>query len=288
MIAVHSSAKIMLRARLKQTLIQPGVYVAAAAMLAMVLVVSQSFVRAVDSASFHFANDPLMEVVVGTLIELLGVSFVNYLFSQGPFLFSIHLVAFLFILGIGAITSSTFAYEMRSGFVDLIRVAPVARFHLSISAVLRSVIITGIAILGVLLLLVLIALVSNIFLGPLHVAAAVILLLFSVPVYSYAVLIGGIGLGPWVSMATFVGVMAVLVVSTVADSLIVADGALHPVFGLASTVIRWISPFHWFQLVWSAIQRGAFGISVIAIVGLVALAPLLLWIHGRTSERWGL
>jgi hypothetical protein len=255
------AAFALLKPKLKDLLLNPGVFVAAAVSTALGLVAVKSFTTIVGSGRLLFEQNPLYFLIRKTIEPLFGETVFTKLFSEGPFLFSLFIAMVPFFVYMLFFSAYSLGFEKNSGVVTLISFGPADYSAFSLSNILRDMIFTAAFMLYLLVFFLLLKGYFGLALGARFWVCYVLFFFLFLALFSLVPLVVALTRSPGNSVLLLIVISAALLIVDI-SSFIIAGTYIETLAELLSSGFRWISPFSYFR----------FGLTAVEGAGLPALA----------------
>jgi hypothetical protein len=260
---------VLAKRRILETLISPGFYVAQTIGLVLAYFLVAGFVRAIDSSGFDYQLYPAYELIGRSLVGAFGATFVEKLFSEGPFLFILY-IAFLPVLLYLAVSSVfRFGLEKKVGALELLTYGPADGTSYFLAALIKDILMTAIYLVVLLVFLLIAGVLNNLIIGPSFYYSLIILFFLSIGIYAYGIFASSLADNSASAIAVFLGLI---------------------LFNLASVfawIIKWISPLFYWDLALRFVEVGDWGMYFIGILLLLVLSTAVLLISHLTIKARG-
>jgi len=280
---LHKTA-VLTRLHLKESLLSPAFYIAAAACTLIGYVPVRAFILSIGSQGINPSLSPLFGNVVTALQKLFSEAFVNTLFAQGPFLFALYCAFLPMILYISFSTIITYHFQRDSGAIELLSFGPIQSAGYLASLYFKDLILSAIYLIYLCLSFWIMALINNLVLGPAFFGAVYALALFAVLMYCWARLSATVSTSTIGSMALFIALMLLFAAIQVGSFAVVRQ-VIHTAISRGGWVLKWLSPFFYSSLIQQALELGKvgmfIGLSLIVAVLASALSLLGQWFEQR-------
>jgi hypothetical protein len=279
------AGKVVAKRRIYETLITPGFYIAASFGLITGHLLISGFTRCVDTGGINFALSPVYSRLTELLSGLFGVSFVEKLFSKGPFPFAFlsALLPVFFYLPFSS--AYQFGFEKSVGALELIVYGPARSLSIALAFFLKDLIFL-VTYSGFLILFFSVsALIHNLTLDVIFFHSVVTTFFLALGVYSYNILSVALTKHAASSLATFFGF--ILLFSIVAiGNLAVTGEYVRNLSRVFSWIVQWFSPVFYWVMGLQAAEYGNLSIQLLSSGALVVLsASLILLSHIAFSTR---
>jgi hypothetical protein len=278
---------VLARRRILETLISPGFYVAQAIGLVLAYLLVIGFIRAIDSSGFNFALNTAYELIGRSLVGAFGVTFVEKLFAEGPFLFTLY-VAFLPVLLYLAVSSVfRFGLEKKVGALELLAYGPADGTSYFLAALIKDILMTAIYLVVLFVFLQIAGLLNNLILGPSFYYSLIVLFFMSVAIYAYGILASSLTDNSASAIAVFLGLILFFIIIMM-GSFTVVSGYVRNLASVFAWIIKWISPLFYWDLALRFVEVGNWGMYFIGAGLLLVLAAVVLFISHLTIKTRGL
>jgi hypothetical protein len=277
---------VLAKRRIFETLISPGFYIAQTIGLILAYLLVSGFVRAIDSSGFNFALNPAYDLIGRSLIGAFGETFVEKLFSEGPFLFTLY-VAFLPVLLYLAISSVfRFGLEKKVGALELLAYGPADGTSYFLAALIKDILMTVIYLAVLFVFLLIAALLNNLILGPSFYYSLIILFFLSVAIYAYGIFASSLTDNSASAIAVFLGLFLFFIIIMM-GSFTVVSGYVRNLASVFAWIVKWISPLFYWDLALRVIAVGNWGMYFLGIGLLLVLTGAVLFISHLTIKARG-
>jgi hypothetical protein len=280
------ATSVLARRRILETLISPGFYVAQTIGLVLAYLLVAGFVRAIDSSGFDYQLNPTYELIGRSLVGAFGATFVEKLFSEGPFLFILY-IAFLPVLLYLAVSSVfRFGLEKKVGAVELLAYGPADATSYFLASLIKDILMTAVYLVLLYLFLLVAALLNNLILGPSFYFSLIVLFFLSIAVYSYGAFASSLTDNSASAIAVFLGLILFFFIIMM-GSFTIVSGYVRNLSSVLAWIIKWISPLFYLDLALRYIQVGNWGMYLIGNLLLLVLATVVLLITHLTINARG-
>ena len=280
------ATSVLAKRRILETLISPGYYVAQTIGLVLAYLLVAGFVRAVDSSGFNYTLNPAYELIGRSLVGAFGATFVEKLFSEGPFLFTLY-IAFLPVLLYLAVSSVfRFGLEKKVGALELLTYGPADGTSYFLAALIKDVLMTAIYLVVLLLFLLIAALLNNLILGPSFYYSLIILFFLSIAIYAYGIFASSLTDNSASAIAVFLGLILFFFIIMM-GSFTVVSGYVRNLASVFAWIIKWISPLFYWDLALRFVEVGNWGMYFIGVALLMLLSAVVLFISHLTIKTRG-
>jgi hypothetical protein len=280
------ATNVLAKRRILETLISPGFYVAQTIGLVLAYLLVIGFVRAIDSSGFNYALNPAYELIGRSLVGAFGETFVEKLFSEGPFLFTLY-VAFLPVLLYLAVSSVfRFGLEKKVGALELLAYGPADGTAYFLAALIKDILMTAIYLAVLLLFLLIAGLLNNLILGPSFYYSLIILFFLSTAVYAYGIFASTLTDNSASAIAVFLGLILFFIIIMM-GSFTIVSGYVRNLTSVFAWIVKWISPLFYWDLALRVIAVGNWGVYFLGIGLLLFLTAVILFVSHLTIKARG-
>ncbi len=280
------ATSVLAKRRILETLISPGYYVAQTIGLVLAYLLVAGFVRAVDSSGFNYTLNQAYELIGRSLVGAFGATFVEKLFSEGPFLFTLY-IAFLPVLLYLAVSSVfRFGLEKKVGALELLTYGPADGTSYFLAALIKDILMTAIYLVVLLLFLFIAGLLNNLILGPSFYYSLVILFFLSIAIYAYGIFASSLTDNSASAIAVFLGLILFFIIIMM-GSFTVVSGYVRNLASVLAWIIKWISPLFYWDLALRFVEMGNWGMYFIGVALLLLLSVVVLFISHLTIKTRG-
>ncbi|UCF97064.1 MAG: hypothetical protein JSV89_18100 [Spirochaetaceae bacterium] len=277
---------VLARRRILETLIGPGFYVAQAIGLVLAYLLVAGFVRAIDSSGFDYQLNTAYELIGRSLVGAFGATFVEKLFSEGPFLFTLY-VAFLPVLLYLAVSSVfRFGLEKKVGALELLTYGPADSTSYFLAALIKDILMTAIYLVVLLVFLLIAGLLNNLILGPSFYYSLLILFFLSIAIYAYGIFASSLTDNSASAIAVFLGLILFFFIIMM-GSFTIVSGYVRNLSSVFAWIVKWISPLFYWDLAVRFVEVGNWGMYFIGILLLLVLSAVVLLISHLTMKARG-
>lgn len=263
------AALVIAQRLLFETMIGPGIYVAACCALLAAHALVTEFALSIEPGGFNPERTALYRLVYELIVSAFGQTFFDGLFAEGPFVLaytvSFGLLAVYFASG----SVTRLAMERRVGAMELVCYGPADGTSCLLGALGRDMALSLCSALLLLAFLGVLSLRHNLAMGPHLASAAAALFLLAFAVSSMGLLCASLATRAASAAALFTGLLllfAVLLAARYAG----VTGYARTLASALSGALQWFSPLFWWDLAVRMAERGALP----ACVGLLPLAAL--------------
>jgi len=280
------ATSVLAKRRILETLISPGYYVAQTIGLVLAYLLVAGFVRAVDSSGFNYTLNPAYELIGRSLVGAFGATFVEKLFSEGPFLFTLY-IAFLPVLLYLAVSSVfRFGLEKKVGALELLTYGPADGTSYFLAALIKDILMTAIYLVVLLLFLFIAGLLNNLILGPSFYYSLIILFFLSIAIYAYGIFASSLTDNSASAIAVFLGLILFFFIIMM-GAFTVVSGYVRNLASVFAWIIKWISPLFYWDLALRFVEVGNWGMYFIGVALLLLLSVVVLFISHLTIKTRG-
>ena len=277
---------VLARRRILETLISPGFYVAQTIGLILAYLLVAGFVRAVDSSGFDYQLNTAYDLIGRSLVGAFGATFVEKLFSEGPFLFVLY-VAFLPVLLYLAVSSVfRFGLEKKVGALELLTYGPADGTSYFLAALIKDILMTAIYLAVLLVFLLVAGLLNNLILGPSFYYSLIILFFLSIAIYAYGIFASTLTDNSASAIAVFLGLVLFFIIIMM-GSFTIVSGYVRNLSSVFAWLVKWISPLFYWDLALRFVEVGNWGMYFIGILLLLVLSAVVLLISHLTIKARG-
>jgi hypothetical protein len=282
---VHATT-VLARRRILETLISPGFYVAQTIGLVLAYFLVAGFVRAIDSSGFDYQLYPAYELIGRSLVGAFGTTFVEKLFSEGPFLFTLY-IAFLPVLLYLAVSSVfRFGLEKKVGALELLTYGPADSTAYFLAALIKDILMTAIYLVVLLVFLLVAGVLNNLILGPSFYYSLIILFFLSIAIYAYGIFASSLTDNSASAIAVFLGLILFFIIIMM-GSFTIVSGYVRNLASVFAWIVKWISPLFYWDLALRVVEVGNWGMYFIGILLLLVLSTAILLISHLTMKARG-
>jgi hypothetical protein len=278
--------RVIAQRRIFEALITPGYYVLLTVGLILAYFLITLFPGVVDSSGINYALHPLYDQIARTVEGGFGEAFLGQLFAEGPFVLALYLAIVPVFLFLAAHTIFRFTLERGVGAVELVVYGPADGSSYFLAAFLKDLLLGLIAVFLALLFFLLAAKANNLFLGPMVLQSALVVIPTMTAFFAYAVLAAVLTDNAAGSIAVFVAVHAVFLLLLTA-SYTVVEGYARNLAAALSWILKWISPLFYWSLGVRSIGYGQVSLFLLSVLAQFALAALLLYISSAILKKRG-
>jgi len=271
-----NAAKVLSKQKIYETFISPGFYIAETIGLILAYFLVSGFMKSIDSAGFNYQLYPAYELIGRSLEGMFGTTFMEKLFAEGPFLFILY-VSFLPIMFYLSISSVfRFGLELKVGAVELVVYGPADGTSYFMATVIKDILFTLIHILVLSLFLAIAGRVNNLVLGPSFFLSIILVYFLSVTLYSIGIFASTISENSASAIVIFLGINLFFILIFM-GSFTIVSGYVQSLSSVISWVIKWFSPFFYWNLGLRAIETGSRGLFILSIVLSLVLSLFVLF-----------
>jgi len=280
------ATSVLAKRRILETLISPGFYIAQTIGLVLAYLLVAGFVRAIDSSGFNYALNPAYELIGRSLVGAFGATFVEKLFSEGPFLFTLY-IAFLPVLLYLAVSSVfRFGLEKKVGALELLAYGPADGTSCFLAALIKDILMTAIYLVVLLVFLLISGLLNNLILGPSFYYSLIILFFLSIAIYAYGIFASSLTDNSASAIAVFLGLILFFIIIMM-GSFTVVSGYVRNLASVFAWIVKWISPLFYWDLALRVVEVSNWGMYFAGIALLLVLSALVLFFSHLTIKARG-
>ena len=277
---------VLARRRILETLISPGYYVAQTIGLVLAYFLVAGFVRSIDSSGFDYQLYPAYELIGRSMVGAFGATFVDKLFSEGPFLFTLY-VAFLPVLLYLAVSSVfRFGLEKKVGALELLAYGPADGTSYFLSALVKDILATAIYLVVLLVFLLVAGVLNNLVLGPSFYYSLIILFFLAIAIYAYGIFASCLTDNSASAIAVFLGLILFFIIILM-GSFTIVSGYVRNLASVFAWIVKWISPLFYWDFALGFVEVGNWGMFFLGIVLLLVLSAVVLFISHLTIKARG-
>ncbi len=281
----HSTA-VLAKRRILETLISPGFYVAQAVGLVLAYFLVSGFVKAIDSSGFNYQIYPMYELIGRSLVGAFGETFVEKLFAEGPYLFTLY-IAFLPVLLYLAVSSVfRFGLEKKVGAIELLAYGPADGTSYFLASLIKDVLMTLIYLAVLLVFLLVSSALSNLILGPAFYYNLLVLFFFSIAVYAYGIFASSLTDNSASAVAVFLGLILFFFI-VMMGSFTIVSGYVRNLASVFAWIVKWISPLFYWNLALGYVEVGSWGLYFAGILLLLVLSGAVLLVSHLIMKARG-
>jgi hypothetical protein len=280
------AALTLLKPKLKDLLLNPGIFIAAAVSTTLGLVLVTGFTTIVGSERLLFEQNPLYFLVLRTVEPLFGETVFTKLFSEGPFLFALIIALAPFFLYIFIFSAHSLGYEKNSGVVKLISFGPADYSSFSLSNIIRDMISTAGFMLYLLIFFHLLSGYFGLTLGTRFWACYLLFFFLFPALFSLIPFAVALTRSPGSSVLLLIIITAALLIVDI-SAFIIAGAYIETLTELLSSVFRWISPFSYFRFGLTAVEGTGLPALAAGIAALSAFTGVILFLTSFIELKQG-
>jgi hypothetical protein len=271
-----NATKVLSRRKIYETFISPGFYIAEAIGLVLAYFLISGFVKSIDSAGFNFQLYPMYELIGRSINGAFGITFFIKLFAEGPFLFILY-VSFLPILLYLSISSVfRFGLERKVGAIELVAYGPADGTSYFLANIIKDILFTIIHLVVLVLFLAIAAGTNNLVLSPSIFLSIVLVFFMAITLYAFGIFSAAVSENSASAIAIFLAIILFFIVILM-GSFTIVSGYVRNLSFVLSWIIKWFSPFFYWDLGLRAMEAGSWGIFVLSLVLSCALTALVLF-----------
>jgi hypothetical protein len=269
--AIH----VILKLKLRETLIHPGFYVALTLGAVLALVLVGGFVGGVDSSGFNYESDPLYNLAGRALSGALGATFVSKLFATGPYLFALYVFMAPVVAYLALSSVFRFGHERQVGAIQLLSYGPADGTSYAFASFMRDLVLMLGAVAAAAVFLWLTAVINNLALGSRFFLSLGLVFVLGLAVYAYGTAAASLSNSAASAVGLFLLIMLLFLLLLVGSYTVVSE-QVRNASTVASWLLQWISPFYYWQLGVGAAGRAQWGLYAISIASTLVLSAALL------------
>jgi len=275
----RQGVKTVISMKMKETAYNPGYYIVLSITLVFTHILVREFTASVGSGGFNYHLTPLYDFLGNSIEGVMGQSFVDALFSSGPFLFSFSISFLLCFIYLSVNSIYRFCVEENTGALKLVCYGPVNAADYALAVFLRDCLFAGISAGVIIIYSLLSAGVMNLVFGPL-IWFFCILLFITAAVFSlYSILLVVIAKNTAAALFGYLGVSAFFLLLFSAEYT-VPSGFIGGLSKTVSFIFQWISPLYYFQTV----LRGFYTVDILPVfLGFAAMVVLSFGIYAAVK-----
>ncbi len=280
------AALTLLKPKLKDLLLNPGIFIAAAVSTTLGLVLVKGFTTIVGSGRLLFEQNPLYFLILRTVEPLFGETVFTKLFSEGPFLFALIIALAPFFLYILIFSAHSLGYEKNSGVVTLVSFGPADYSTFSLSNIMRDMIITAGFMLYLLIFFLLLSGYFGLLLGARFWVCYLLFFFLFPALFSLIPFVTALTRSPGSGVMLLIIITAALFIVDV-SSFVIAGMYIETLTELLSSVFRWISPFSYFRFGLTAVEGAGLPALAAGIAALTAFTGTILFLVSLIERKKG-
>lgn len=282
---IHA-ARVITKRRLSETLISPGFYIAQAVGLLVGYFLVTGFVKAIDSSGFNFQLYPVYDLISRSLQGAFGSAFVDKLFSEGPFLFTLYVSFFPVFLYLAISSVFKFGLEKKVGALELLAYGPADGTSYFMAFLIKDILLTALYLLILTIFLGITAALNNLILGPMFYYSLVSIFFISSAIYAYGILASALTENSASAIALFIGVLLFFLI-VIMGSFTIVSGYVRNLTSVFAWIIKWLSPFFYWDLGLRAIETGNSISFLLSLLFLIILSWVILFVSHITLKVKG-
>jgi len=265
-----NAVKAISRRRLFDVLISPGFYIVAATGIFIGYELVSEFVDSVSSGGFNFQLNPMYKHIVEIITGLFGSTFVNKLFSEGPFLFSFF-VSFIPVPGYLVICSVyRMGFEKSTGTLELFLYGPSDEACFFASFLVKDLILVFLYILTLAGFFTLSAKAFNLAIGDLFFYSLVLAFFVTWVILAYGILASALTNSTVSGLTLFISLMVLFTFLQV-GTFTMRGEYVREFSTFFHGVLKWISPLYYWSLGMSSAYWGNKTIFFLSLLSLFFL-----------------
>jgi hypothetical protein len=281
----HATA-VLAKRRIFETLIGPGFYVAQTIGLVLAYLLVAGFVRTIDSSGFNYQLNTAYELIGRSLVGAFGATFVEKLFSEGPFLFTLYIAFLPVLLYLSVSSVFRFGLEKKVGALELLNYGPADSTSYFLAALIKDILMTAIFLVVLLVFLLITALLNNLILGPSFYYSLIVLFFLSTAIYAYGIFASSLTDNSASAIAVFLGLILFFIIIMM-GSFTIVSGYVRNLSSVFAWIIKWISPLYYWDLALRFVEVGNWGMYFLGVLLLLVLSAVVLLISHLTMKARG-
>jgi len=270
------AVKTITRRRVLETLITPGFYIAASAGLFFGYILVAGFTGSIDSGGLTFSLNPVYSQISKILSSIFGNSFVEKLFSHGPFRFAFLVALLPVFCYLSSSSVYKFGFEKNVGALELLNYGPSNSFSFSLAFLLKDLFFSASFSLLLVIFFSISAFLNNFIIGSDFFIFVVMIFFLVVGVLSYGILSVSLTDNAASSLALFFGLLMFFSVVQI-GSYAVTGEYVGNLSSAVSWVVRWFSPVFYWTVGIRAAEYGNVPLQLLSISLLIVLSVALLF-----------
>lgn len=250
------SIKAIFKRKLFEVMISPGYYIAATAGLIVAYVLVTGFADSIGSSGFNREQaSPVYALLFDGMGSIMGSTFVEKLFSEGPFLFALIVSYAPVLLYLSFSSVFKFGFEKNVGAIELITYGPADGTSYFMASLLKDMAFAAAYQFLLLVFFILAALLNNLILGPMFFYSFILLFFLTFSIFAFCVFSSVLSENAATAVAIFGLVMLFfLVIQIVSYSLV--GGYIKNLSDIFIWIMGWISPLTYWNLALGAVDCG--------------------------------
>ncbi len=281
-----NAAKVIAKRKIFETIINPGFYIVQTIGLLLGYFLITRFVQSIDSSGFNFQLNPVYDLIGRSLEGALGATFIDKLFSEGPFLFALYVSFIPAFLYLSVSSVFKFGLEKKIGALELITYGPADGTSYFMGSFARDVLITVLYILVLVVFFGIAAALNNLVLGPMFLYSLVLIFFISLAIYAYGILASVLTDNAASSIALFLGALIFFLI-IMFGSFTIVSGYVRNLSNVIAWIIKWLSPFFYWDLGLRAVESGNSLFFLLSLFLLLLLSGIILLISHLTLNARG-
>ncbi len=272
---IHA-ARVIARRKTLETVLNPGFYIAQTAGLLLGYILITGFTGAIDSSGFSFELNPVYDFVGRAMVGAFGRTFVDKLFSEGPFLLALY-ISFLpsfFYLSINSVFR--FSFEKKVGAIELISYGPADGTSCFLASYVKDILLTLLTIAILFIYFAVAAFNNNIVLGSRFLYSVPLILFTSSALYAYGILAAVATDNAVSAISLYMGIVIFFLIILMGTFSIVS-GYVSTLSGVFTRIAGWLSPLFYWNLSLTGVESGNAGFFITGIVILSVLTGIVLF-----------
>ena len=275
------------RRRIFETFISPSFYVAMSVGLLIGYFLVSGFVGAVDSSGLNFGLNPVYELLAKSLSGAFGDTYVLQLFSEGPFLFALHVSFLPFALYLAISGVFKFGFEKNIGALELLAYGPADGSSSFLAFLIRNILFSVFYLIVLLVFFLLLSLINNLALGPHFFYALILLFFLSLAIYAYGAFTSVLTNNSSVGVAFLGGILAFFAFIQMGSYTIIS-GYVKNLSSVLAGLIQWVSPLYYWNWGSAAMEHGDVPGLLASLFFLVALTLAVLVVSHFSMKARGI
>jgi len=281
----YYSGKVLTKQRVFETFISPGYYIALTAGLLIGYFIVSGFLNTIDSSGFNPALNPFYGLIVRSIAGTFGNIFVIKLFSEGPFIFALHMSFAPVVIFLVVNTISKFGFEKNAGALQLISYGPADVTSSFTGFFIKDLFYSIVSLSIYIVYFLLLSKVYNLLLGPGFYFSVIVLLFLSAAIFAYGIFFtiitgsSGSGLPLFIAVFFFFGLIQI-------GTYTIINKYVQTLASVFSWVTKWISPIFYWAIGLVSIDYSP-GLFFICLLCLSVLSLILLFLSHFMMQKRG-
>ena len=218
----------------------------------------------------------MYELIGRSLNGAFGITFFVKLFAEGPFLFILY-VSFLPILLYLSINSVfRFGLERKVGAIELVAYGPADGTTYFLANIIRDILFTIIHIAVLVVFLAIAAGINNLVLGSSIFLSIFLVFFLSVTLYAFGVFSAVVSENSASAIAIFLAIVLFFIIILM-GSFTIVSGYVRNLSFVLSWIIKWFSPFFYWDLGLRAMETGSGGGFILSLTLSSVLSAVVLF-----------